>query len=168
MALISNAFCTVAEVVRKVGREAVVAWSDHDEDHVPDDDVIEDAINQATEEILTFTGLYSTTGLASSTLVNRWCVTLSCYFLSTARGNSPSEWLETEFQRVMQALQAIQDGSKTLPGVALAGFYRPTLSNLTVDQRFRRSKVRVTPANSSDNPTTLTQDQTIDAPRILD
>lgn len=168
MALISNALCTVAEVKRKVGDDVVLAWADHDEDHVNDTDVIEDAINQATEELLLYLGQrYSDAGLAGSTIVNRWCVTLACYFLSTSRGNSPSEWLEAEFQRLMEKLPKVQNGTQPLPGVSLSQNLMPTMSNLTIDQRWRHSKIRVTP-NSSVPPTTLSQDTTYEGPAILD
>ena len=169
MTLLATVFCTEAQLTRRFGATALLMWSDHDEDRIADTGVVDDAINQATEELLLFLGQrYSSAGLAASEIVNRWAVTLAGYFLSTSRGNSPPEWLQVEFERIMLKLPLVQSGQQALPGVALNGDLRPAMSNLTIDQRFRRSTVRVTPANSTDAPSTLTQDTTFDSPSYLD
>ena len=168
MTLESNALCTVAEVQRKFGRDAMRSWSDHDQDHVPDDDVIEDAINQATGEILFYLSLYSAASVASSSLLNRWAVTLAGYFLSMDRGNPAPDSLEMEFQRIMEKLAAVQAGKAKIPGLNFSSRSGPTMSNLKIDSRWRHSKVRVTPANSTNVPTELTQDTAYEGPALFD
>ena len=164
MTLVANPFCTEAELVRRFG-EGVRNWADHDEDGTGDTGVVDDAINQATEEIFLFAGKrYTAVRLAASKLINGWAITLAGFFLSQSRGNSPPESLEAEFVRIMARLERVGSGADSLPGVPMRADLRPTMSNLQVDRRFLHSKTRVTRTNSSDAPTTMTQDASPDYP----
>ena len=143
--------------------------ADHDEDGVADTGVLDDCINQATEEIDLYVATrYERSDLADSNLVNRWATLFAAYFLTTRRGNpTPNSW-EIEFQRIIELLQDVNDGKKKIPGIPLRADMRPSMSNLTIDRRYRRSTVRVTPTNSTDAPTTLTQDKALELPALLD
>lgn len=156
MPLISTVYCTQAEMVRRFGSAGITAFSDHDGDDVIDTDVVEDAINQAAQEIeLYATQRYSRAGLTASTLINRWAVTMACYFLCQNRGNPPPDSLAEEFTRIMEALAKVATGELQLPGVALRSDMRPTFDNLTVERRYQQAKVRVQKEVSSDAPTVL-------------
>lgn len=159
MTLISNSLCTFDELVRKFGGDALVNWADHDADGIPEAGVIDDGINQATEEIRLYAGRrYSDSGLATSTLIERWCVSLAGYFISQSRANAAPAGLKADFERIMAHLVAIAKGLEQIPGIALRADMRPTMSNLQVDRAYRYSKIRKSVQNSSgSNTTTLTE-----------
>lgn len=149
----------------------VEAFSDHNEVGETDTTVVNDCIVQAKEEIDRFALMrYSETGLASSSLINRWATTLATYFLCLRRGNPIIDSLKSEFDRIMEVLEKVATGATggILPGVPLRGDLRPSMSNLQVDRRYRHSTIRVTRANSTDAPTVLTQDHLNEPPVLYD
>lgn len=173
MTLITTTYCDVDDLIRKVGRDAVREWSDHDTDGIADgggmadSDVIDDAINQATVEIDGYAQQwYSAAGMAASTLVNRWATVLACYFLSINRGNPPPDALAQEFERIMALLERVLAGTYKLPGVGMRSDMRPSMSNLTVDRRYIKSKLRVEKIISSEGSTTLRQNLSTDIPAV--
>jgi len=162
MPLQSTVYCSIAELQRFLSTNAVTDFADHDADGTADTDVVEDCINQATDEIDLFARQrYTPTILATSTLITRWCVVIAARFLSQRRGNVVPDSIEVEWQRIVEHLEAIASGLRQLPGLALRDDMRPSWSNLTIDRRWRRSTVRVTRQNSSDAPTSLTQDTAV-------
>jgi phage gp36-like protein len=170
MALISPAYCEEADVRRLFSAHGVTAFADHDQDGESDAEVVNDCINQACEEINLYAQQrYTPAQLATSTLIARWTTTLACYFLCLRRGNPVPASIEGEFTRILSKLEQIALGSLALPGIALRDDMRPSMSNLTVDRRYPQSRIRVTPNNSTDAPTRLTQDTVPDiVPGVLD
>jgi phage gp36-like protein len=165
LSLFSPAYCEEADVRRLFSVYGVVAFADHDEDGQSDAEVVNDCINQACEEINLYAQQWYTPALlATSTLVNRWCTQLSLYFLCLRRGNQPPQSVADEFARIMARLEMIATGALKLPGIALRDDMRPSMSNLRVDRRYPTSRIRVTPNNSTDAPTRLTQDTVPDFP----
>ena len=167
MTLIANTLCTSADMTRLLSSHGVTGFADHDDDGAADSGVLDDCINQATEEIRGFCWMwYSDDALATSTLINRWATVLSCYFLMTRRANPAADSMAAEFERIFSLLQMVAAGSYRIPGLALRGDLRPTMSNVQVDRRWPVSTIRVTRQNSSDPPTTLTQDDALEVPPI--
>lgn len=167
MTLLQITYTTEAAMQRYFSASGTLAFSDHDGDAIEDDGVIDDCINQATEEIDGYARQrYSQAGLSASTLINRWATTIACFFLCLRRGNAPPESLQMEYDRLLAQpnglLPLIAAGKYSLPGVALIADLRPTWSNLRIDRRWPNSKVRVTRSNSSEAPSTLSQDDAID------
>lgn len=160
MALITNALCSLADLQRLFSSTGVTSFADHDQNGSDDSGVTDDCINQATEEISLYTQkFYALADLVSSTLINRWATTLGVVFLCQRRGNPVPESLQSEFERIMQKLEQIAAGTLQVPGIAMRANLLPSFDNLTVDQRYPRSTIRVTQANSSENmPSTLSQD----------
>ena len=144
-------YCTKAEIERFLSVQGVVNMADHDEDGIVEAGVIDDAIAEAKGEIDLFCrGRYSEAGLASSTLVNNWAVTIAASALCELRGNTVPDSLNRRVTRIIETLlPKIQTGELNLPGLAFANDSRPAMSNLTVDRRYARSKVRVTQINST-------------------
>lgn len=173
MTLISPVYCTEAELNRFLSANGVIDFADHDDDNVADVGVVDDSINQATEEIDVWARQRHTQAqLQTSTLINRWCVVIAARFLCHRRGNVVPDTIEREWERLADPetglLVKLSQGRVQLPGIALRDDLRPTWSNLKVDRRFRHSKIRVTSSNSSDAPTALTQDTELDPPSVLD
>lgn len=158
MALLAITYCTAAEIERRHGTESVLAWSDHDGDGLADSEVLDDAINQATQEIdLYARQRYAPEGLADSPLVNRWAVIIAAYMMSITRSNPPPDSLAIEFERVMARLAEVKEGSLALPGVPMRSDMRPSMSNLRIDRRYPKAKIRVQKEISTDQVTTLPQ-----------
>ena len=169
MAILSTVYCTEAEMNLFLSANAVIDFADHDDDGSADTDVVEDAINQATETIDFYLRQRHTQAqLATSNLVNRWCTVLACRFLTQRRANGVPDSIQAEWeQEVKPMLQEVRKGLEGIPGLALREDLRPTMSNLTVDRRYQRSTVRVTKPNSSNPPTKLTQDSVREVPRVF-
>ena len=165
MTLDTYTYCTEAEIVRRFGTEAVVNWCDHDGDQLADTGVLDDAINQATAEINDYAAKwYDPADLGACRQVNRWCVTLAEYFAALNRGNLPPEILQREFDRIKQKLEDVAAMRLQLEGIAWRSDLRPSLSNLHVDRRHVRQKVRVDRVDSTDAPSAIQQHYSHDHP----
>ena len=162
MPLQTIVYCSIAELQRFMSSNATTDFADHDADGSADADVIEDCINQATDEIdLYARQQYTPAVLATSTLITRWCVVMSARFLQERRMNGVSNSVALQWDRIIELLEKVADNRLQLPGLAKRDDMRPTWSNLKIDRRFRHSKIRVTQTNSSSAPTKLTQDGTL-------
>ena len=163
MTLLATVYCTEAELNRYLSSQGVIDFADNDDDGSADTGVVDDCINQATEEIdLYARQRYNQSDLSSSTLINRWAVTIAARFLCQRRGNVVPDVIEREWNRIADPddgiLVRISKGLMQLPNVPLRESLRPTFSNLKIDRRYNYSTVRVTRPNSSDAPTKMTQD----------
>ena len=162
MPLQTIVYCSIAELDRFMSSNATTDFADHDADGTADTDVIEDCINQATDEIDLYARQQHTQAqLATSTLITRWCVVMAARFLQERRMNVVSESIIAQWDRIIENLQKVAENRLQLPGLAKRDDMRPTWSNLKIDRRFRHSKIRVTQTNSSSAPTKLTQDATL-------
>lgn len=171
MPTVSPVYCVQADMERLFSVYGLTAFSDHEETGVIDEDVIDDCINHATEEINRFAMVrYSAAGLATSSLINGWCTMLAVVFLCHHRGNPVPESLQREFERIMEALVAVATGGVGgyLPGVALRADMRPSMSNLQIDRRYRHSTARVVKVNSTDQTTVLGQNEVNEIPIVYD
>lgn len=159
MPLQSTVYCSIAELQRFLSTNAVTDFADHDADGTAETDVVEDSINQATDEIdLYARQQYTPAVLGTSTIITRWCVVIAARFLQERRGNGVSNSIAVQWDRIIENLEKIARNRLQLPGLAKRNDLRPTWSNLMVDRRYRRSTIRVSRTNSSDAPTQLTQD----------
>lgn len=154
MAIRSDALCTVVQLQRFMSTIGMESFSSNNEVGGCDTDVVEDAINWATVEIMMYLHeRYDIDDLTGTSLgaeiVNRWCVVGSARYLSLVRGNPvPDSW-QIKWDLVLEKLEAVRSDNLSLPGIALRDEDIPTLSNFTIDRRYRRSKKRVTSANST-------------------
>lgn len=160
MTLINPAYCTLADMERKFSEPGVTAFADHDESGTADTGVVDDSINQATDEInLYCQGWYTPARLATSPLINRWATLFACIFNCENRGNPVPDSFLLERERIMALLERILSGTMQLPGIPLRADMGPSFSNLGIDRRYAYRKVRVKP-NSNQAPTMLRQDKT--------
>lgn len=150
MTLIPVVYCTESDIERLFSLDGITSFADHDQDGDSDAGVVDDCINEAAQEIeLYCRQRYTQASLQASTLINRWATALATLFLCERRGNPPPESLHAKVTRIYERLQAILEGTMSLPGLALNGGQRPAFSNLTIDRRHTRNKVRRTASNSS-------------------
>lgn len=142
--LITAVELTEADAMERLFSAAgVTAFSDHEETGETDDNVVQEAIWDASEEILgAVFNRYEPDAVATSRQVHQWATFLACYYLCLRRGNDyPASWT-VEIERIRMELELIRHG-KGLRGIPLRADLRPVWSNLQVDRRWPRSKVRV-------------------------
>ena len=144
-------YCVEADINRVLSSGGVIAFADHDESGTSDAGVVDDCIVRASEEInLYCRQRYSEAGLLTSSLVTRWATILAACFVCELRGNPVPASLAKEADRLLEEiLPNILAGKMNLPGIAYANDLRPAVSNLTVDRRWRFSKIRRTGPNST-------------------
>lgn len=162
---LTTVYCTTAELQRKASADAVREYADHDRDGLADDSVIDDSIQQATDEINALAGQrYSVASLATSVLVNRWCVMLAWYFLCINRGNPVPDSVAEEFKRIMEKLTLVATGKMQLPNLPLRTGFGMTFANVIVNRNYVQSKVRVQEQISTDQTTVLERHEQLDVP----
>lgn len=160
MALVDNAFTTVALLERFMSVRGADQFAAHTDGAEAEEEVKEDAINSATEEMAMYlTQRYNKEDLADHTGVQRWATSIAAYFLTIVRGLEPPESWAAEFKRLMDPekgiMARIAAGELKIDGLSLRSDMRPTMSNLRVVRRFNHSKIRVTRPNSTDQPSVL-------------
>lgn len=167
---------------RRFSQIGITEYADLDNNGVADTGVVDDSIDWGESELDLWLGMrYDVVNLATivqagtvsgGMLVRRWATEFSCMRLCTVRGLDPPGSLVQFYEELTKErtgyLWKLMRGYMQLPGIPVKGDLRPTVSNLTVDRRFRSSKIRVTGANSTDAPTKLSQDNIIDQPTLWD
>jgi len=162
VSLLQHALSSVSELERKFGPKAIRLWSDHDRDGGINTDVVNDAINAATEETWAYTepAGYAAVDIVNSTLLRRWCTIAAGLFLSTDRGNSPPESLVKEFERIygpQGQMVSLARSGLTLPGITKSINVMPALSNLRPHRGYANAKVRVVTETSFPLPSKTKQ-----------
>lgn len=122
------------------------------------DDIIEEATDYMNQYLL---GFYKSTDLANSRWVRRRCSYIACYFLSQRRGN-PAQFT-TRFEEITAELGMLArgpgaNGNPLIPRVPLRSDNRPSHSNISIDDRFPYSKIRVQRPTSSGRQTKIDTD----------
>lgn len=161
-------FCDKDDMERLLSLRGLIGRSDHDDCGEEDDAVIDDARQRASHEVA---GMlypkYAIDALAESELVREWTTVVACFYLCKKRGNEVPESLYEDYQSIIGDggwLDKSRSGKFTLPCVRQQDTNIPVFSNMTVDRRFRREKVRVVPTTSSPVRSTIEQDT---APEIV-
>lgn len=161
-------FCTKADMQTQLSLYGLIAFSDHEETGSEDDIVIDAMRLQATQELEGYlTPLYDTDQLASSSLVARWCAILACCDLTRTRGNQVPESLYDACEKITAKggmIDQTKAGTFIIPGLIRKSTNAPSFSNLTIDRRYRREKIRVIRANSGPIESALERDH---APEIV-
>lgn len=154
---------SIEEMTRQLSHRGIASFSDHDECGEPNADVLTDCVERASDEIEGYLyPLYRSESLEGSRLVRNWATIIACVYLCEKRGNPVPESLYDDYMRVTQMPGGMLDKTRQqlfiLPGVARTNVNVPTFSNLTVDRRYRREKLRVIGANSSPIQSEIEQD----------
>ncbi len=87
---------------------------------------------------------------------NGWCrdcnAALAAYLLATRNGDAAPYAIAAEFDRYLDNLALIRDGSMQVPEVLESDQHGPTVTNFRVDMRQRRAKVRRVTETSTAGP----------------
>ena len=153
-----------AEMERLSGAEAILTRLDDDEDDVVDTDSINDIMLEATDEVLMFCeSRYNTSDLIQNRWVRRAATTIAVHLLSQRMGNS--DQYSTAFSRIEDRLKSIVEGRFSIPRLTTAQDERPAMSNLVIDDRYARAKIREQ-TDISEGTTDGSQDD--DWPHVLE
>lgn len=151
-------YCQQADVQAVLSAFALNVRLDDDLDGVADIDVGQ-VIEQATTRVNQFVlRRYAVQTAAASTWL-KWCVAvIAATIACRRRGNEVPDALIEEVKDYREQLEAIRAGQEDLPaddGPAIPlSDETPAVSNLTIDERFPRAKVRRVPRTSSGGPQT--------------
>lgn len=115
-------------------------------DYTTDDrtvaDVVADAVNMATDEVNIYCfKWYAESDLANNSFVRRLATWIACNYLTADRGDEPR--YQEQYNRAIEFLKDIESGKKQLPRCPQRGDLAPCMSNYVIDDRFKKSKVRV-------------------------
>jgi phage gp36-like protein len=118
---------------------------DDDEDDTVDateetylDEMIENATDVINQYALHF---YTATELAESRWVRSRATWIACYLLSRRRGNS-AQFVD-EYNAIIAELELVRRGQFFIPRLKTYDDFLPCHSNLKIDRRYSREKIRV-------------------------
>ncbi len=157
--------CTKDDMVNYLSLRGVISFSDHDDTGVENDEVINDCRQFSSDELIGWLSpMYAVSELALSTLVTRWATIIACYRLCKTRGNPVPESLHEEYENLISIPNGMVHQARNqkfiIPNIRRQTINVPAFSNLTIDRRYRREKIRVIQANSSNIPSAIEQDAT--------
>ncbi len=154
-----TSYCTQADCDDILSQFGVIVRTDDDDDGDEDTEsaggsgIAEVCIEQASTDMNRYLfQRYTAAVIAASTWARYCCAVLAVCLLCRRRGNPIPQSLADECEYYRAALEAIKKGSEPLmsdTAPAVARFQvAPMSSNLTVDGRYRRNKVRVIQSTS--------------------
>ena len=145
-----STYCTNTDVQDVLSEVGVINRTDDFPEDELDGAEVTAAIQAASSRIDAFLRRrYDTSDLSASTWVKWCCAYLSACLLSKRRGNPCPESIGAECAQYVEWLKEIRDGVMDVPEVSPAHDVLPAVSNLTVDARYARAKVRRVPATST-------------------
>jgi hypothetical protein len=146
--------CTITEIEAKLSQFGLESCLDDDKDGAADPTLADSVIEKASADVGQFLLVrYAPAAIAASAWVKWVTATFAARDASRRRGNPCPESLLEECKDYLEQLKAIRDGLEPLIGdtgpVPPRFNDLPTVSNLIVDGRFRRSKIRRVEATST-------------------
>lgn len=138
------ALCTISEVEDVLSYwGAKLATDDERADASPDTTKVDNAIERATVRIHQYISLrYETSVLESNDWAKWCCAVFASVQLMRRRGGAVPPGLMDEYNEFIAHLEKVQSQLAEIPGVTQQNEPGLTMSNLTVDQRFRSAKIR--------------------------
>lgn len=149
-------YCSVAEVEAIYSIFGVNVRLDDDQDgygEVNIGAIVEQASSLMNRFLLK---RYAPAVIATSTWAKWCCATFAAMLLARRRGNEVPESIQADLQDYRETLKAIGEGQEDLmadDGPAAPVYDgTPAVSNLTIDGRFTRQKIRRVPTTSTGGP----------------
>lgn len=154
--VLGKTYCSQTEINAVWSAFGVNVRLDDDLDGVADQDVAA-IIEQASSRMNRFLfRRYTALTISACTWAKWCCAAMAAAIIARRRGNDIPQSLVDEVKDYQDALTAIGDGREDLPaddGPATPKWDEtPAFSNLTIDGRFTRAKVRRVPSTSSGGP----------------
>jgi phage gp36-like protein len=164
----ATTFCVQTDVENVLSALGVEEFTDHENAGSTDTTVLDTCITQASQELeMWCMGRYTAAVLATSEVVTLWTANMAAYFVCRLRGNPVPDSIAAEFQRLTDPINGIlpkiKAGKLQIPGLALRGDLRPTISNMHIDRRYTHNRARVDKAASTNAPSELPRQPVEDA-----
>lgn len=155
----ADTYCTVRDIERFLSVAGVDAFSDHDFDGYREAGVVDDAIEEAAafirDKVCTW---YNSEDLIGNVTVRRWNKIIAVRIICSSRANPIPDTVELHYREVVEDMTNIGKGNGSLCGVPKRDVNTPTWSNLRVDRRYDRERIRVIQETSSPIQSELEQD----------
>lgn len=140
-------YCTEADLQALLSEAGTTARVDDDNDNsqsVTETGYLNNARYWATDKINFYLlSRYAADKLATSWVVNNWCVILAGRWLSMRRGNPPPGVITQLYEEAIEDLKLVHSGSYEVPGVGTRDVLWPVWSNVRVDPLYVLRKIRV-------------------------
>jgi phage gp36-like protein len=148
------------EIERLIGYEGASAMTDDTLEGESEEDVWQDAIEQATDEINLFLEKwYDPSDMAENKWIRHQASWIAAYLLSQRRGN-PALY-ERRYERILLLLEEIHKGYRQVPRLPWKADFSPAMDNVVVDHRYHIDKIRVQGRISSTGTPVRPMDTTI-------
>ncbi len=149
-----TAYCTTTQLTQLWSQFGMNVRLDDNEDGLADSGVADAVIEKSTTTVNRYLLQRYTVAVCAASAWVKWCTAvIAACDLARRRGNPVPEALADEEQRYLEALANILAGKENLvtdDGVAPPALDNtPTVSNMMIDGRYRRAKVRRIPATST-------------------
>lgn len=155
----SDVYCTVRDIERFLSTAGVDSFADHDFDGYREAGVVDDAIQFAAAQIRNaLCSRYESSSLVGNETVREWNMILAARRVCSSRANPIPDTVELRYQEAVEAMRMIGRGDGSLCGVLQKSTNVPTWSNLRVDRRYDRERIRVVKETSSPIGSDLEQD----------
>lgn len=149
-------YCTEADLQAVMGVDGTTARVDDDGDNaqsVAEAGYLTKAISWATDRCNFYLlPRYPADRLATSWMVNEWCVCCSLYWLSQRRGNPPPGATAKFYELTVEEMKLVHSGQYEVPGIGTREVLWPAWSNVRVDQLYTLRKIRVERPLSEQTP----------------
>jgi hypothetical protein len=134
-----------AEMERLFGADAIMYRVDDNEDGTiagtTESSILDDVMLEATDDVFMYLeSRYATADLENNRYARRAATTLAVHYLSQRCGN-PEQYVSS-YNRIVERLKGINVGTFNLSRMKTAHDEKPVMSNLVVDDRYRRRKIR--------------------------
>lgn len=161
-------YCTEADIQALLGADGTTARVDDDgtaSQSAAEAEYLSQAIQWATDRCNFYLlGRYPAARLATSWLVNQWCVICAAKWLSSRRGNPPPGVVNDLYEQAVEDMKLVHDGKYDVPNIATRTAQWPFWSNVRVDALYSLRKIRVERPISEKSNTTYPQN----ADRVAD
>ena len=159
------AYTSVAEIEDRLSAEGVLLRLDDDRNgsaSTPESDRGTYAVNIATARVnMYLSQRYAPADLAASWVVHDWATIIAARWICKRRANPVPESIEDDYLAAIEEMTAIRERVMALGGVTERQSDQPTLSNMTLDNRYRVRQLRRQSPLSTREPTTMPTDEHI-------
>lgn len=114
------------------------------------------AVNYATAEVnMRVGGRYAPAQLAESWVVYEWATVIAARWLCARRANPVPTTIQDAFDKALEDMLLVQERKLSLNDIAERAAPQPTLSNMTLDSRYRVKQLRVQRPLSTPRPSVI-------------
>jgi phage gp36-like protein len=159
-------YCTQSDVETILSSQGVTARVDDDDNGANDTGIVTACIEQASVTLNRYLLSRYDVATVSACSWAKWaCAYCAAVYVMARRGLPVAESIQAEWKEFTETLESIRKGAQEMIGdtgpAAPRNTLGPRVSNLVIDGRYKRQKIRVTPSNSVDGSVSSAQQHNI-------